>query len=229
MTGTPFKIIPGFAVPFVHTHHPDSEPLNNELAKDFLEREKQGAVYANVNPSMRVESNLFESRFDLFRWDEPCIRQLREFCTAAIFSVVGELNGYSRDDLGGIRMGADAWFHIARRGGAFGLHNHPMASWSGIYCVDSGYPKGMEPPTGRVYFVHPAQNACMFADLGVANIAAPWAVRPRELGMRPGELVIFPSWLLHQVSPYLGDGVRITVAFNAWFRQRRPNERDAPV
>jgi predicted 2-oxoglutarate/Fe(II)-dependent dioxygenase YbiX len=32
-----------------------------------------------------------------------------------------------------------------------------------------------------------------------------------------GELVIFPSWVLHDVKPFEGDGERITIAFNCWF------------
>jgi hypothetical protein len=31
---------------------------------------------------------------------------------------------------------------------------------------------------------------------------------------RPGLLFIFPSWLLHQVLPYRGTGLRISIAFN---------------
>jgi hypothetical protein len=31
---------------------------------------------------------------------------------------------------------------------------------------------------------------------------------------RPGLLFIFPSWLLHQVRPYRGTGLRISIAFN---------------
>ena len=33
-----------------------------------------------------------------------------------------------------------------------------------------------------------------------------------------GYLVMFPSWVLHEVRPYFGDGERITVAFNARFK-----------
>jgi hypothetical protein len=31
---------------------------------------------------------------------------------------------------------------------------------------------------------------------------------------RPGLLVLFPSWLFHQVRPYRGTGLRISLAFN---------------
>lgn len=35
--------------------------------------------------------------------------------------------------------------------------------------------------------------------------------------LEAGQLVLFPSWLNHQVLPHQGDGERIAVAFNTWF------------
>jgi hypothetical protein len=32
--------------------------------------------------------------------------------------------------------------------------------------------------------------------------------------MVPVPLALFPSWLLHHVTPFVGEGERITVAFN---------------
>jgi hypothetical protein len=34
----------------------------------------------------------------------------------------------------------------------------------------------------------------------------------------PGQLVLFPSYILHDVKPFEGDGERITIAFNCWFK-----------
>ena len=39
---------------------------------------------------------------------------------------------------------------------------------------------------------------------------------PLYLQHRPGQLVIFPSWLMHEVLPYVGRAERIVAAFNAW-------------
>jgi len=30
-----------------------------------------------------------------------------------------------------------------------------------------------------------------------------------------GRLILFPSWLYHQVNPYFGEGERISISFNA--------------
>ena len=41
------------------------------------------------------------------------------------------------------------------------------------------------------------------------SVGAAETIRPR-----PGLLFLFPSWLFHQVRPYRGDGLRISIAFN---------------
>jgi predicted 2-oxoglutarate/Fe(II)-dependent dioxygenase YbiX len=38
-----------------------------------------------------------------------------------------------------------------------------------------------------------------------------------QLSLVPGQLVMFPSWVLHDVKPFEGEGERITIAFNCWF------------
>lgn len=219
-SSVPFQIVPGFAIPFAHTEFPDSSAINQELSALFFEKANDGALYSNNEPSMVIGRNLFESRFDLFRWDYECVSKLREFCYSALYKTVAELNGYGNDEITNLALTAHSWFHISKPGASFGLHNHPMASWSGIYCVDSGYPPDVEPGSGEVLFMHPAATSGMFTDLGVANIRKPWAIAPRQYRLRPGQLVLFPSWLLHQVAPYEGGGARVTVAFNAWFRDK---------
>jgi uncharacterized protein (TIGR02466 family) len=214
---TPFRIFPGFAVPFAEVQLPDTQPLNAELRALFLEREGAGAAYRNPDPSMFMQTGVFESRFDLFQWTDPAIVRLRDLCNAALFRMVGELNGYGAEDLRGLRMNVDAWFHVTRSGGTFGLHNHPMASWSGVYCVDSGYDG--DPESGELVFQNPSAAANMFMDLAVANLKQPWGLTPKSYLLRPGQLVMFPSWVLHQVLPFTGPRERITVAFNAWFRK----------
>jgi len=213
-----FRIYPGFAVPFAEVEFPEPRVTNAELRALFLEREGEGDAYRNPNPTVAGRYAGFESRFDVFQWPEGGVVRLREFCVGALYRLIAELNGYGREQLQDLRMSVDAWFHVTRRGAEFGLHNHPMASWSGVYCVDNGYGDG-EAQSGELVFQHPAPTAGMFIDLGVANIKTPWAIGPRTYRLRPGQLVLFPSWVLHQVMPYHGPGERITVAFNAWFRK----------
>lgn len=205
-----------FAIPFGLSRVSAPEGLNMALRALFLEREAEGATYANRRATMQLDQGLFESRFDLFRWPEPCVRELREFCWQQLYHFVADLGGMDEQLVARLRGHADAWFHITRRGGHFGLHNHPMASWSGVYCVDPG--ASTSKSGGLLSFPDPNGAAAMFKDPANQNLRLPYSQQTREYFLEPGQLLIFPSWLPHQVTPFAGEGVRITVAFNAWFQ-----------
>lgn len=213
------QVAPLFAVPMALAKHPSPEALNQALRELFIAREGEGARHRNPHPSMQTTGGVFESEFQLFNTDQPHIAELRDFCWRVLTRVVMELNGYTPEFMSQLRIHASAWFHVTRPGGYFGLHNHAMASWSGVYCVDGGDGGQSLPDSGLLTFNNPASTTAMFLDLGVTSLKPPFDNNGRSFKLQPGDLVIFPSWLQHQVTPHRGPGERITVAFNAWFRQ----------
>lgn len=212
------KIFPMFAVPFMQTELPDCAPLNRELHALFLQREAE--PWRNPKPSMSILPGLFESRFDLFSWPDACAQTLHDFCMGSLLRMVAELNAYSIDDMRQLEMQNHAWFHITRRGGRFGSHNHPLASWSGVYCVNSGRSDPGQADSGDLHFHNPHQHANMFNDPGNCRLNPLYSLGGRSFSLVPGQLVLFPSWVFHEVLPFHGEGERVTVAFNCWFRPR---------
>jgi uncharacterized protein (TIGR02466 family) len=210
------QINPIFAVPFVFDQLPEPDRLNRDLRELFLIREKEGARYANPNPYTVRNRELFESHFDLFDWPEACVRELREFCLSTLVRVVGELNGYDVAMLKRLRVATDAWFHVTRRNGFFAVHNHPMASWSGVYCVNPGQSDADQPDSGMLSFINPYTS--MYTDAGTARIKLPYHSANYAFRLVPGQMILFPSWVQHQVMPFFGDDERITVAFNCAFQ-----------
>lgn len=211
---------PLFAVPFAFAQHPQPGPLNAALRALFLAREAEGARFANPNPYTVRNAQLFESHFDLFAWPEPVIGQLSDFCLSNLMQTVGELNGYDVAQLRRIDVATDAWFHVTRRGGHFGVHNHPMAAWSGVYCVSPGEHDADQPDSGRLSFINPHSMHSMYVDAGNAALRQPYNTGNYGFQLVPGQLILFPSWVLHHVMPFFGEGERITVAFNCAFRER---------
>ena len=51
--------------------------------------------------------------------------------------------------------------------------------------------------------------------ISVCDSPLSWAIL--TCSCRPGQLVVFPSYLFHEVTPYYGSDTRITVASNCWF------------
>ena len=208
-------IQPMFATPLAFDTHPAPGPLNAALRALFLRRESEG--FANPSPYTERNASLFESRFDLFQWPEPEIAELREFCMPRVWQLVQTLNGHAPAAMRQWRMAVESWFHITRRNGWFGVHNHPNASWSGVYCVDAGRPDADVADSGKLTFLHPSTTAVMHTDLGNEALCPPFNVQHAGYVLEPGQLVLFPSHLLHHVTPFAGEGERITVAFNCAF------------
>lgn len=218
MSSPAFQIAPGFAVPFVLCEHPDPVGLNERLRSLFLQREQAGERYANPQPLVQRNEAQWESNFQLFDWPDRPVAELRDYCWQQLYRAIGELNGYTRDELLRLHIGAESWFHITRKGGYFALHNHPMASWSGVYCVAAGDDRSGIEDSGLLSFVSPMAANTMYIDMAIARMGQPYAYGPRNFKLKAGQLVLFPSWVLHEVRPYFGEGERITVAFNARFR-----------
>jgi hypothetical protein len=97
-----------------------------------------------------------------------------------------------------------------------------MASWSGVYCVDPGGRDDGKRESGALSFMNPNIASAMYLDAANANLSGAYGNQVRHLYMEPGQLVLFPSWIMHDVKPFQGDGERITVAFNCWFTLEEP-------
>ena len=209
------RLRPAFAVPFAEIHLAPCERLNQELEALFLAREDE--EHRNPTPSHIPQAELFESRFNLFRWPNPCVQELRRFVLDSIAQTVLQVTTLRAQDLAALRFQNHTWFHITRHAGSFVAHNHPLASWSAVYCVRAGEEAPEHPQSGLLRFFDPRQGADAYLDPANAQLHPSYALAPLEFRLTPGQLVIFPSYLFHEVAPFYGRDTRITVATNCWF------------
>lgn len=213
------EIRPMFAVPFAQAMHPGADALNRELRALVLAREAAGARFANPNPSLQQQPGVYESEFEFFSSREHCVQELKRFCWSELAGLVQQINGYSPADMARLQIFSHTWFHVTRRGGFVINHIHPMASWSGVYCVDPGGDAPGHQDSGVLRFQNPHYYSNVFLDAGNLRPVAPYHHGSWNIRFRAGELVMFPSWVPHEVLPFHGDGERITIAFNCWFGQ----------
>jgi uncharacterized protein (TIGR02466 family) len=204
-----------FAVPFAETRLVPCERLNQELESLFLQRES--VEYKNPTPSHIAQEETFESRFNLFRWTENCVQELRSFVLNAVAQMVIETTSLKPEDIARLSFQNHTWFHISRYAGSFVAHNHPLASWSGVYCVRAGESVPQHPDSGVLRFLDVRQGANAYLDPANATLQRAYALAPVELKLEAGQLVIFPSYVFHEVTPFYGRDTRITVATNCWF------------
>ena len=105
----------------------------------------------------------------------------------------------------------DCWVNIMARGGVHVLHLHPLSTLSGTYYVDA--PRGcpgikFEDPRLDRFMAAPPRKA------GARRDNQTWITVPAA----SGRLVLFESWLRHEVSPNSARGERVSVSFNYnWF------------
>ena len=105
----------------------------------------------------------------------------------------------------------DCWVNIMPRGTVHSLHLHPHSSLSGTYYVQ--VPKG----SPGIKFEDPRLERFMAAPprkLEAKREARPWVSFPAAAG----QLLLFESWLRHEVVPNTVRAERISVSFNYnWF------------
>ena len=223
MSDSDAEIASWFATPIVSTSIPDSERLNRDLVPLILDRERAGDAFRHEMHIPTQVGPVFESRFDFFEWPDAPIQRLAEEVHNVLFHLVGRLNGYLDDEMAALTFYYDSWFHVTRTGGYQSIHYHPRASWSGIYAVQVGDAVDDRPESGQVKFYDPRGAVFMHVDAGNERLDPRFTANPVYLQHRPGQLVIFPSWLMHEVLPYLGRAERVVVAFNAWITRETPD------
>jgi uncharacterized protein (TIGR02466 family) len=105
----------------------------------------------------------------------------------------------------------DCWVNIMPRRTVHGLHLHPHSTLSGTYYAQ--VPRG----SPGIKFEDPRLDRFMAAPPRKAQPkreVKPWVTFPAEAG----RLVLFESWLRHEVVPNSVNGERISVSFNYnWF------------
>jgi uncharacterized protein (TIGR02466 family) len=113
-------------------------------------------------------------------------------------------------DLSGRRLAmTDCWVNIMPRRTAHSLHLHPLSTLSGTYYVH--IPRG----SPGLKFEDPRLDRFMAAPPRRAGArAANWVTVPAAAG----GLVLFESWLRHEVAANPAGGERVSISFNYnWF------------
>lgn len=211
-------LVPLFAVPMAELMLPQAARLNPALRERFLDWEKNEGMRSSV-PTQVDKHAVYESDFSLFYRKDPVIAELAEQCLGALGALIMRINGYSAQDMRNLRIYHHSWYHITRHGGYTSGHNHPMASWSGVYCVNPGETIAGGGNNGTLRFQDSRINATQYLDPGNAHLQPPYESGYLAYQLQAGQLLLFPSWLPHEVTPFWGHDERITVAFNAWVRE----------
>jgi uncharacterized protein (TIGR02466 family) len=195
-----------FATPVAAVELPDAAARNAELAEIILRRRAE-------TPSVQASNaGGWHSDRDIIDWGGPRITEILGLARQVANHLTADRQGKPIAP----SWTMQAWANVNGPGAGNISHYHPGSFWSGTYYVDDGGCAENPSLGGEFEMLDPRgpgpgmyAPALKFAGDDGASVGAGETIRPR-----PGLLFLFPSWLFHQVRPYRGDALRISIAFN---------------
>jgi len=199
-----------FPTPLISARLDGHGPLNKILAETILDRER-------VERGVSISNEGGWHSLEFHSWCGPegdaVLAAARHLVDSMTVAESG--SGFAMVPA---RMGwvTTAWANVSRSGDRNRPHGHGGAFWSGVYWVDDGGaaddpalggllefsdPRGVLPLMAAPH-LRAALDECL-SD-GTAQAVTPQA----------GTMLLFPSWLVHEVTPYRGRRPRISIAFN---------------
>lgn len=187
-------VVPIFAMPFGMAVVPGAETFNPEVAALLSQR----ATPERADPANR-QAFTYRSRDDLLEWTDEPVRKATTVMINAVLGVARTINEFTDERFASFRVQARAWYTIVRTDGCVPSGNYANAAWCSVYCVASP----PESPTrfdSGVLRLHESMRSTMFADATTSSTLLPY--RPGHNSWRPvpGEVVVFPASLTHEIA-----------------------------
>ena len=189
--------------------------VESNLDGTFFEKLKKDIYLLRENDSgSNISNNLgWHSASDLFLKKEETFQKVCTTCASSVASIMKSYDSKFNPDLFDARF--SGWINVNPKGGSNILHSHPNAHWSGVLYIQQ--PTEVDGFSGMIEFVNPNQEGRELAKIlpkfGFDNIIR---IRPRT-----GQIVIFPSYVLHSVYPNNSTEDRITIAFNSLLLKKK--------
>jgi uncharacterized protein (TIGR02466 family) len=191
-----------FSSPLFRYDMANHEALSTALLAEgaAMRLEDDGVVKSNRR-GWHSAGNLFDRKCD-------CITELRVAVELAVLHATRKMT--SKVDPETFKMKLFGWMNVNPKDGYNAPHTHPGAHWSGVYYI--AQPDTDDGSSGMIEFVAPRVDLPHWEILQTSAFRLKKRIRPTA-----GEIILFPSYLLHWVYPNEADADRITVAFNATF------------
>lgn len=195
-----------FATPVAAVILPDAEARNARLSATILERRRRHASIQSSN------AGGWHSSRDLEAWGGPEAAEVLAYAIGVATQMTADRFGKPVKPAWIVQ----AWANVNGPGDANIAHYHAGSFWSGTYYVDDGG-AATDPSLGGAFEMIDPRGAspAMYAPtLRFAGDDGQSAGSAETIQPKPGLLFLFPSWLMHQVRPYRGTGLRVSLAFN---------------
>lgn len=183
-----------FTTPIFALRYDRSEELNKEVVPIFKEIEHNDQNqhgYVNGYTSYSSTSNILELEN---------LSELLSFIANSVNQI------HNRLELSVPIKLINSWFSIGRKNSMHERHNHLPSTWSGVYYVQANNNDG-----NITFFNEHLKSNWPFSETSIENVLTRqiFTIQPET-----GLMLIFPSYLEHQVHLNNTDNERIAISFN---------------
>ncbi len=202
------SLVPIFATPLAVVDLTEALVLNERLLPLLQSR----TTPAWRDPALPEDALCFRSREDLLEWPEAPVRQLIQVLLAGLCAAVRDASLYKESEFAELGLQARGRLTVVRPYGAVPATSAPLASWAGIYCVAAPEPSATRADSAAVR-IYAIRSGTMFFDAANSRLRAPFSQDHQFWRPVPGQMVVFPAAMLHEIAlnHSTGDLVLVTV------------------
>ena len=179
-----------------------------EKSDTTFDRKKYPFGYTSYHSGMRLDADV--------RFREITLRVLQE---AKKFLVAMQMKKELDHSILSLRV-HDLFCNINRKYSSHGPHRHEYVDLSAVYYVD------VDTDSSEFIAHNPIEPLLMHTRPHFFADTSPMAQEKWEFRPENGKLLLFPSWMMHEVAQQRTDHERISLAFNLGFMER-PKDKAA--
>ncbi|MAT92715.1 MAG: hypothetical protein CME59_08945 [Halioglobus sp.] len=193
------KLVNAFATPIAVKHYPKASEINDALHRIILSMSRE----APSDDAGRAHVGGWYSRGGFLARKEPEVTQLQGFFSRSLRKYLAGV--VSEEFAQAAKINLHTWVALTQAREYQPPHVHAKSHISGVYYVNV---PDCPQPQGDLEFITPVgeQELDFFASISATS----YKVRPR-----PGDLVLFPSYLRHYTHPFFEGADRSLVVFTA--------------
>lgn len=201
-----------FATPLMTLMVKNAPELNERFKAKIYARQKVDSGESKSN------FGGWHSRDDMVMWATDEARTIINTAIDTCSAFTADVHPNGKRDF---RFDVNMWANINRNGDSNNAHTHPGALWSCVYYVDDGSDNMGTNVGGELMLEDPRfpMNVMYKPGLLLKNQDGSIQYAQHSIVPKTGMMVIFPSWLRHNVRPYLGDKDRVSIAFNLMVKE----------